>query len=205
MVNSSQITSPRGHPVLTSPAVGAQFQDFPIYGPISKHSYVHTQTHTHTHTHTQKQVSSPNHSSTLQGHGCRHMGFTNLVFSFWNTPRLLTKQLALFSGDENNWAKQHVSCWVCPTSHGLGHAHLDHRNTQASTEGTREENISLLHRWAQWFEQGHAGSTWKTQGSKQSTNPAVLTRSLSFLCFLRHIFIFLHEMPGSKLHLYSFL
>lgn len=43
---------------------------------------------------------------------CRHTGFTNPVFSCWSTPKLLSKPLALFSGDENNWAKQHVSCQV---------------------------------------------------------------------------------------------
>lgn len=116
------------------------------------------------------------------------MGFTNLVFSFWNTQRLFPRQLFLFSGDENNWANQLISCWVCPASYGLDHAPLDHGNTQASMDETQEENIFLLYREAQWFEQGHAESTWKTQGSQQSTNPPVLNRSLSFLCFLRHFY-----------------
>lgn len=56
-------------------------------------------------THIQKQISRPNYSSALQGHGCRHTELTNLVFSFWNTPRLLPKWLFLLPADENNWAK----------------------------------------------------------------------------------------------------
>lgn len=43
--------------------------------------------------------------------------------------------------------------------------------TQTSTDGM-QENILPSHRWAQSFEEGHAGSTQKTEGTKQSTKTA---------------------------------
>lgn len=170
----NNLTSPRGHALLTAPAVGARFQDFPMFGPVSKHSSAHTQ----------QQLSSPDCSSTLQ----THRFYKSRVQLLEHTETLVQapcsflwrwKQLGQAARLLSGWLQAVVWAILAWT-----------RYTQAIVDGTWEGTSSCSTAEHNCFNKVVQEAYGKSRDSH--TNPAVLTRTLPFL--LRDIIFFFFGM-----------